>query len=63
MRPVLRTTSTLRAESSSCAKENRLRPIGDVIVNVRPDGQTCGQSNRRTLSVAELGELRKAWSN
>ncbi|HEV3409128.1 MAG TPA: biopolymer transporter ExbD [Chthoniobacterales bacterium] len=44
----------VKVPKASAAKEQS-RPIGDVVVNVKSDGNVV--VNRRTLSGAELGEL------
>ena len=47
----------VKVPKASAAKE-RPAPIGDVVVNVKTDGNVI--VNRRTLSAAELGELLKS---
>ena len=47
----------VKVPKASAAKE-KSAPIGDVIVNVKADGNVV--VNRRTLSGAELGELLKS---
>jgi biopolymer transport protein ExbD len=46
----------VKVPKASAAKE-KTAPIGDVVVNVKADGNVV--VNRRTLSAAELGELLK----
>jgi len=46
----------VKVPKASAAKE-KTSPIGDVVVNVKADGNVV--VNRRTLSAAELGELLK----
>ena len=46
----------VRVPKASAAKE-KTSPIGDVVVNVKADGNVV--VNRRTLSAAELSELLK----
>lgn len=46
----------VKVPKASAAKE-RSAPIGDVVVNVKTDGNVV--VNRRTLSSSELGELLK----
>lgn len=46
----------VKVPKASAAKEKNA-PIGDVVVNVKTDGNVV--VNRRTLSAAELGELLK----
>ena len=46
----------VKVPKASAAKE-RSAPIGDVVVNVKTDGNVV--VNRRTLSSTELGELLK----
>ena len=47
----------VKVPKASAAKE-KPAPIGDVVVNVKTDGNVV--VNRRTLSAAELGELLKS---
>jgi len=47
----------VKVPKASAAKE-KPAPIGDVVVNVKADGNVV--VNRRTLSAAELGELLKS---
>jgi biopolymer transport protein ExbD len=47
----------VRVPKASAAKE-KTSPIGDVVVNVKADGNVV--VNRRTLSAAELSELLKS---
>jgi biopolymer transport protein ExbD len=47
----------VKVPKASAAKE-KSAPIGDVIVNVKADGNVV--VNRRTLSSSELGELLKS---
>ena len=53
----MRTNSTSRVPKASAAKE-KTAPIGDVVVNVKADGNVV--VNRRTLSGTELSELLKS---
>jgi biopolymer transport protein ExbD len=46
----------VKVPKASAAKE-KTAPIGDVVVNVKADGNVV--VNRRTLSAADLGELLK----
>jgi len=46
----------VKVPKASAAKE-QASPIGDVVVNVKADGNVV--VNRRTLSASELGELLK----
>src|SRR5258707_5352894 len=46
----------VKVPKASAAKE-KSAPIGDVVVNVKADGNVVG--NRRILSTADLGELLK----
>ena len=46
----------VKVPKASSAKE-KTAPIGDVVVNVKADGNVI--VNRRTLSASELGELLK----
>jgi biopolymer transport protein ExbD len=47
----------VKVPKASAAKE-QTSPIGDVVVNVKADGNVV--VNRRTLSASELGELLKS---
>src|SRR5437762_4303936 len=47
----------VKVPKASAAKE-KTSPIGDVVVNVKADGNVV--VNRRTLSAAELSELHKS---
>jgi len=47
----------VKVPKASAAKE-QTSPIGDVVVNVKADGNVV--VNRRTLSAPELGELLKS---
>jgi biopolymer transport protein ExbD len=46
----------VKVPKASAAKE-KIAPIGDVVVNVKADGNVI--VNRRTLSASELGDLLK----